>query len=728
MIEKCKQAVYDKQVALVYQGQPFSLLTTASIVALLLWFLRNSVELAPLSVWAIVMGAIICLRSAITGLYFYNKKQGPLNTQKYEALLVFSVILGAAGWGSAGVWLYTLADLGSRFLIIVVLVGLTAGSIGLLSYRFSVYCVFITLILGPLIIGVNRVDQAQQVSISLALLVYFFFLLASSRRFCRNTGRMLALQEEAVARERSLKEARDEAERASQAKSEFLANISHEIRTPMNSIIGLNRILSMEKGLSPTHRYYVSTIQNSADSLLALLNNVLDLAKVEAGQLELEQQPFVLRRVVEEAVQTIEVMAREKGLELSCHFAPEVPQVVSGDSLRLRQILLNLLSNAVKFTERGAVRVRVAGDDQGGDALTFIIEDSGVGISADVLPHIFDSFSQADSSVTRQYGGSGMGLAICKKLCDLMGGDIEVKSSLGHGTTFVLHLALPAIWDEEVASAASAGQGQAVRLVGLNILLVEDNKINRDVARFFLEHDEHHVTEAVNGFHALQILTEKEFDVILMDIQMPVMDGLEATRIIRACEQGEVSGAKDIPAGLSARLEKRYVPIIALTAHAMRTDMKQCLATGMDAYLAKPLQPEQLVQALVEVAGTGHQEKPVEAIPVERVAAGSSLRQKIVDHLGRTYGFSPDKLDELVGSSLVTLAAQLTDCQKDVKAQDLTSLAASSHTLKGSLVDLGFHELGARLAKLEKDARQGKERSYAREFAALEHELAELFS
>ena len=727
MQQKTKQAVYEKQVGLIYHSLPFSLLTTAVVAALLFWFLRNSVDQRALVTWAVLMGGVLFLRSVIAGFYFFQAKQGSVNFRLYDILFAVGIMLVGACWGSAGIWLYALADQGSRFLIMVVLIGLSAGSFGLLAYRLPMFLLYINFILLPFIVGVNLVEESQKISVSLAIVVYIFFLSASARRFSGNTKKMLILQEEAVSRENNLKEAWKEAERASQAKSDFLANVSHEIRTPMNSIIGLNRILAMETDLTPQQLYYTKTIQNSADSLLGLLNNVLDLAKVEAGQLTLESHPFVLQKIVDEAVQTVQLMAEEKGLELSCSYDPQLPEVVEGDSLRLRQILLNLLSNGVKFTERGGVAVRVCADKQEVNSLSFAVEDSGIGIAPDKMDHIFDSFSQADSSVTRKYGGSGMGLAICKKLCTLMGGSIDVKSVLGHGSTFVLSLVLPPVVGSQLEGNGVSAQGKTEVLTGLNILLVEDNKVNRDVARLFLAHDGHHVSEAVNGLQALQVLAEKSFDVILMDIQMPVMDGIETSRIIRSCERGDKEMSSDIPDGLAARLLGSYVPIIALTAHAMDSDMRQCLDIGMDAYLTKPLQPSLLNQTLADVMDPGKPKIQINKAKSVVEVTEKSLRQQIADHLSTVYHISPDRVEGLVTSSLETLSEQLDDCRQSIDDGDLSTFPRKAHTLKGSLLNFGFDILGARLQQLEKDADQGIEKDYHQEFAEIEQELSELF-
>lgn len=607
MEDAIKQAVHEKQVDGTYQSLPFCPLVTAIVVALLLLFLRESLTLTSLTTWTLFMGAVIFFRSVVSGFYFYNKKQGTVNAGLFEFLQVVGVLMAAACWGSVGFWLYPLvADVGSRFFIVVVLVGLAAGSIGLLSYRFYIYFLFATIVLFSLVVGVNMADGSQQASISLAISICFFFLLFSARRVSENSRKMFVLQEEAIASEQLLKKAWSEVAQSKQSKSDFLANVSYEIRTPMNSISGLNHLLALETDLSPKQLYYLQSIQNSADSLLALLNNVLDLAKVEAGQLELEAAPFVLRKTVEEALQSVEVAAKEKGLELNCHVESEVAQVVIGDSYRLKQILVNLLSNAVKYTDEGAISLRVIANDHMDDFLTFIVEDSGVGIAPDMVSHIFDSLTSIDSASARRYGGRGMGLAISKKLCSLMGGDIEVKSVQDKGTVFQVHLALPPEWKTETASLVKVNDERSAQVTGLDVLLVEDNKTNRDVVRLFLNHDKHRVTEAVNGFQALQMLADKDFDAIFMDIQMPVMDGYEATRIIRACEQGEVGLRTDIPAGLGARLRGRHVPIVALTAHVQIEDVKQCLALGMDSCLTKPLQPEELTRTLVDVVGVVH--------------------------------------------------------------------------------------------------------------------------
>ena len=406
--------------------------------------------------------------------------------------------------------------------------------------------------------------------------------------------------------EKHLQLARDRAQQASREKSSFLANMSHEIRTPMNSIIGMSR-LAMETPLDAQQKYLLETIQHSADFLLALINDILDFSKIESGRFELDSHPFELKTVITQVLQTMEFLAQKKGLELKSRIAPDTPQHVVGDDLRLRQILHNLVGNAIKFTETGEIWIRVgAGKGQEDDEtvlLDFEVEDNGIGISPEKQESIFDSFVQADTSISRNFGGTGLGLSISSKLSRLMGGDMKVKSEPGKGSTFSFSVVLKRSTAEECHQLEEKDSAGDSFKTSLRILLVDDNSANRYLAQAIFKKGDHQVVEAENGMEALTILLDHHFDVILLDVQMPKMDGITATRIIRSCENGKgESPERFLPAEFSTLLRSRlaggHIPIVALTAHALSEDREQCLEAGMDAYAVKPFKPQEIYHAI----------------------------------------------------------------------------------------------------------------------------------
>jgi PAS domain S-box-containing protein len=382
--------------------------------------------------------------------------------------------------------------------------------------------------------------------------------------------------------EEALKQAKEQAEAANRLKSQFLANMSHDIRTPMNGVLGMIDLL-LATDLTERQREYLTAARTSAASLLSLLNDILDLSKVEAGRVELEAAVFSVRRTLDDAARTFDVCALDKGLELAVAVEPEVPEFVVGDPLRLRQILVNLVGNAVKFSERGRVEARVGLAAREGSEITlrFRVEDTGIGIPEDQHRSIFEAFRQADGSTTRRYGGTGLGLAISARLVELMGGRIWVESQPGKGSTFHFTARFTAAAGDSgpAPEEEPAGLGALAEAVGpgarrLDVLLVEDNLVNQKVAVAFLEKLGHQATITANGREALSVFERQDFDLILMDIQMPEMDGFEATAAIRERE---------------SRRGGRRVPIVAMTAYAMKGDMERCLRAGMDDYLTKPL-------------------------------------------------------------------------------------------------------------------------------------------
>jgi signal transduction histidine kinase/AmiR/NasT family two-component response regulator/streptogramin lyase len=533
------------------------------------------------------------------------------------------------------------------------------------------------------------------------LIVLMFILLYNRWRVASFKRRQKELETEVEVATSEIRKQKDEAEtqrakaeKSEQFKQQFLANMSHEIRTPMNAVMGMTSLV-LDTPLAEKQKFYMEGIKKSSDNLLHIINDILDLSKIEAGKMELEQIDFSITGLIDQVKQTLNHRADEKGLELITMIKSDVSDIVIGDPVRLNQVLINLAGNAIKFTEKGSVSIEVTKEEEG---VRFAIVDTGIGIPEDKLQTVFESFSQANASDTRKYGGTGLGLSISRQLVGMMGGNIAIKSKEGYGTTFSFFVQF------EKGSAERLEQRTALEqsvdgsiLDGLKILIADDNEYNRIVARDTLVSKANvEIYEATNGQEAIDLVGKMQFDLILMDVQMPMMNGFDATRYIRANFD---SPAKD-------------TPIIALTASVLRTDLDKCKEAGMDSYIPKPFTTQQLITGIAQVLNIALKAKK------ETKPNDQKMEPAGVTDMAYLYKFCEGdniRMKKYISMFTSTAPGLIEKINTAIAISDFDEIANQVHGFKTKWIMMGMKETKDIAIRLEHLCRDGSEEELIKE-------------
>jgi signal transduction histidine kinase/CheY-like chemotaxis protein len=580
---ECRQLVLSQGLA--------GAVATIGVATLFLLVVRDVHPFEYLFGWSVAVATISVLRILLATWAKRSRLDSGKAWPNTPAICIAVGMLSGGVWGAAATVLFPLGHSELYFITAFLLIGMPAGAISSFGAWWPAYGAYVLSSVGPFALYFFVDERAEFNVAGVAACLFGTFLLREgfviSRTIQRNIAQRIAL----MTMTRSLGDAVDRADAANRAKSTFLANMSHELRTPLNAIIGMSQLLA-EAPDAPQHRQLPNSIHRAGQSLLALISDVLDLSQIEAGKISLHPAPISPHQVIEDVLDMFCAEAASKSLRLDATCSDAVPQRFVGDPARLRQILVNLVSNAIKFTDEGGVRIEV---DMETDAamrhvLRIEVVDTGSGIPEDQQGLIFSAFHQADASSTRAHFGTGLGLKISRDLVVLMGGSISVSSVLGAGSRFLVKVpeatASIRVADADAAIAVERSETPVTvtsSIAGLRVLVVEDNQLNASLVKLMLERDGCHVDCAGSGATALDLLHAQPWHVVLMDCQMPSMDGYATTRRWREIEVAE---------------QRPRLPILALTAHAMADDRKKCLDAGMDDYLTKPVKLEDLRDAV----------------------------------------------------------------------------------------------------------------------------------
>lgn len=704
--EATAQHVAMEQLRLFHSNTPVSQSMTVIVgilTVLVLWPIHHPLRLLS---WFLLLLGIAYLRwwqsRQFTQL---EQTTSDFKLESWQYLSRAAALLSGLLWGIASIWLYPVSDPHRETFLCLILLGMCSAGMPLQAPVRGAFPLFASAILMPISVFFILKGSFIYLVLATTALLKLYALIVSAKRYHRNIAesQRLRFENEALivrlteSRESALA-AKNEADLANQAKSQFLANMSHEIRTPMNAILGLTH-LALE-GTVEKQRDYLSRINDSAKLLLHILNDILDFSKIEAGKITLEKIDFDLYEVLGRLDSIATAQAQEKQIDFKIQIAPETPRYLKGDPFRLNQVLLNLVNNAVKFTDIGQVLVTVEPlptPDTDEVALLYAIKDTGIGMTSEQQKLLFQAFTQADSSTTRKFGGTGLGLAIAKRLAHLMAGSITLESEYGKGSVFYFVarcgqgdpqacLSLPKNGSEPIATVYEEHS-----LRGTQILVAEDSVINQQIISELLEKAEAKIIIVDNGLEAVKLAQQQRFDLVLMDVQMPIMDGLCATQELRKLPHYAT------------------IPIIALTANVFQTDIEQCLAAGMNDHIGKPIQVGELfskMDHLLRVAASQADNDLSHDSPAISPPLVTTMITSIPPFLDITGALSRIGNNQTLLAKLVTLFRQSESdtpqrLQQALAAGDSVLAKRVAHTLKSSAATVGAIRLEAAARAIE---------------------------
>ncbi len=696
--DQISERVYRRQIDLLYNNQALAVFSTAAAVFMLMFFLNLSVPWTTLLPWAGLFALVLATRILATWLYQHKKRNHhPLDSHLAEKLYFAGVTLTGASWGSMMLDLFPMLDPDSQILLLLTVQGFVSVSHNTMGYRRLPYLCYILLLALPAVYVVYRADFAYPVAIMLLLMIHLIFVLRTANAFYNGYTAMLYLQEESISREHKLLLQREQASLANQAKSEFLSRMSHELRTPLNAVLGMNELQMLDKNepLTRQQRERAEKINEAGKHLLSLVNDVLDLSRIEAGSLTVKLEPVDLQQSVRDACKLVETRAAEQKVTIGFEALSE-PVWVRADAQRLKQVIVNLLDNAVKYNRMGgSVTVSLSpGED---DSWRLSVVDTGYGIAQQDMSDLFKPFARLDQNRS-SIDGAGIGLSFSKQLVEIMHGKIGVDSRVGEGSCFWVEMpaAEPVIQPMRPVTPVRANTGGARPVKsGNSLLLVEDNLVNQEVALEMLQGYGFNVDVACNGEEALQRFQENAYSLILMDCEMPVMDGLTATRRLRQVEQER---------GLQP------TPVIALTAHAIHGAREKCLASGMDDFLSKPFSNSELRNILANWIALPDQTAPVSSASDETTDGDNEADSaEILDMsaINRLHTRKASLVNRVVQLYLEQSPDVLDSIDSAFAAKDYETLSNIVHTFKSSSLTVGAVKVAEMCRQIEAGCQQG---------------------